>query len=76
MMYRICLHHLSIVEAHKVELSQIPGAVVGEWSLAREEDFKEQDVVSFALAQVRAYDVASHGWFFWNWHDYDHYNGY
>ena len=48
----------------------LPGATVGEWSLARPGKFSESDEGEFALQQVLAYNHATHGWFFWNWHDH------
>eukprot|EP00277_Geminigera_cryophila_P005250 CAMPEP_0179420960 /NCGR_PEP_ID=MMETSP0799-20121207/9478_1 /TAXON_ID=46947 /ORGANISM="Geminigera cryophila, Strain CCMP2564" /LENGTH=133 /DNA_ID=CAMNT_0021194669 /DNA_START=36 /DNA_END=437 /DNA_ORIENTATION=- len=52
----------------------LEGAVVGEWSLARPSTHTEEQVKDFATSQVRAYNHASHGWFFWNWHDHDCYD--
>ncbi|CAK0894982.1 unnamed protein product, partial [Prorocentrum cordatum] len=64
--------HLDICEDHGLEVASMPAALVGEWSLARPGRFAEEEIAAFAAAQVRAYDTASHGWFFWNWHDHEH----
>lgn len=66
--------HLDATAEHAREVAQLPGAVVGEWSLARPcDDFCEEEMAEFARHQVLAYNHASHGWFFWNWHDYEFY---
>merc|ERR1740129_1387933 len=69
--------HLDICEDHGLELGSLPAALVGEWSIARQASasrFTEEEKASFAMAQVRAYSTASHGWFFWNWHDHETYD--
>mmetsp|Transcript_66762 Transcript_66762/g.186175 ORF Transcript_66762/g.186175 Transcript_66762/m.186175 type:complete len:590 (-) Transcript_66762:105-1874(-) len=63
--------HIDVVAEHARELAQLPGAVVGEWSLARPSDFPDQETSEFAEEQVLAYNHSTHGWFFWNWHDHD-----
>lgn len=66
--------HMEMVAEHARELAQLPGAVVAEWSLARDlKDVPEEKMQEFAVKQVMAYNHASHGWFFWNWHDFDFY---
>lgn len=67
--------HLDLCEEHARELSLLPGSVVGEWSLARENDqrFSEAEMAEYAAAQVRGFAAASHGWFFWNWNDHEYY---
>ncbi|CAK0901510.1 unnamed protein product [Prorocentrum cordatum] len=52
-------------------LRALPGAVVGEWSLARPPHVLATDEMElqFAEAQVDAYAAASHGWFFWTYSD-------
>ncbi|CAJ1400856.1 unnamed protein product [Effrenium voratum] len=65
--------HVEVVSGHAMELHLLPGAVVGEWSLSRPGPFPEEEQADFARKQVLAYNHASHGWFFWNWHDYDFY---
>lgn len=62
--------HLDVAAAHGRELYDIPNAVVGEWSCARSKPFKEDEIKEFASIQVSAYGLASHGWFFWTWHDH------
>lgn len=63
--------HLQVVAEHARELKLLPGAVVGEWSLSRPGNFTDEERAEFAVQQVLAYNHASHGWFFWNWHDHD-----
>lgn len=65
--------HLQVVTEHARELALLPGAVVGEWSLSRPSsaDYPLDEQKEFALRQVAAYNHASHGWFFWNWHDFE-----
>lgn len=65
--------HVDVVSSHALELKSLPGAVVGEWSISRPGQFTDEDQADFALKQVLAYNHASHGWFFWNWHDHDFY---
>lgn len=64
---------LRAVEDHRAELASFP-CVVGEWSLAlggrgRAALPAAQGMAIFAAQQLRAYEAASHGWFFWNWRD-------
>eukprot|EP00927_Polykrikos_kofoidii_P068439 TRINITY_DN63801_c0_g1_i1.p1 TRINITY_DN63801_c0_g1~~TRINITY_DN63801_c0_g1_i1.p1 ORF type:complete len:596 (-),score=88.70 TRINITY_DN63801_c0_g1_i1:439-2226(-) len=64
--------HLQVVHEHARELALLPGAVVGEWSLSRGgRQFSSGEQADYALAQVAAFNHATHGWFFWNWHDYE-----
>lgn len=67
--------HIEIVQSHACELASLPGAIVGEWSLSRPDSdkFSDEDMRNWATQQVLAYNHASHGWFFWNWHDYERY---
>jgi len=65
--------HVDVVHSHALELKSLPGAVVGEWSISRPGRFTDEDQADFAQKQVLAYNHASHGWFFWNWHDHDFY---
>lgn len=66
-------------QAHRKELLTMPGAVVGEWSLALGDGSIGKrthiDAVSklFGRLQLAAYEAASHGWFFWTWKDAPHY---
>jgi len=63
--------HISVVADHARELALLPGAVVGEWSLARPGNWSEAEDAEFASHQVLGYNHATHGWFFWNWHDHE-----
>lgn len=65
--------HLQVCEAHAQDLGLLPGAVVGEWSLARQNNvrFSEEEKSAFGMSQIAAYGAASHGWFFWNWNDHE-----
>ncbi|CAE7040211.1 exgA [Symbiodinium sp. CCMP2592] len=65
--------HIEVVAEHARELKLLPGSVVGEWSLSRPGYFSEEEKADFAQKQVVAYNHASHGWFFWNWHDHAFY---
>eukprot|EP00931_Biecheleriopsis_adriatica_P074250 TRINITY_DN48353_c0_g1_i1.p1 TRINITY_DN48353_c0_g1~~TRINITY_DN48353_c0_g1_i1.p1 ORF type:complete len:566 (-),score=118.06 TRINITY_DN48353_c0_g1_i1:118-1815(-) len=65
--------HLDVVAEHARELKHLAGAVVGEWSISRPGDWTDEEKAEFAARQVLAYNHASHGWFFWNWHDHDFY---
>ncbi|CAE7616304.1 exgA [Symbiodinium microadriaticum] len=65
--------HIEVVAEHARELKLLPGSVVGEWSLSRPGHFSEEEKADFAQKQVVAYNHASHGWFFWNWHDHAFY---
>mmetsp|Transcript_191 Transcript_191/g.454 ORF Transcript_191/g.454 Transcript_191/m.454 type:complete len:431 (+) Transcript_191:1-1293(+) len=65
--------HLEVVAEHARELKSLPGSVVGEWSLSRPGQFIDAEKADFASKQVAAYNHASHGWFFWNWHDHAFY---
>ncbi|KAJ1488423.1 hypothetical protein T484DRAFT_1783301, partial [Baffinella frigidus] len=66
--------HASVVEEDARTLAGLAGAVVAEWSLAgpagRSTGYTEEEVCDFAVLQVRAYNHATHGWFFWNWRDH------
>ena len=66
--------HVRVVEESARSLCLLEGAVVGEWSLARPAAFSEAEVCDFARRQVQAYNHATHGWFFWNWHDHQFYD--
>jgi len=67
--------HLQRVKKHADDIRQLP-ICVGEWSLAMSKrtansrylPLKESRAL-FARAQRKAYDDASHGWFFWTWKD-------
>lgn len=63
--------HLQVVRRHGQVLRSLPGAVVGEWSLARPAQVLATDEMNreFAEAQLEAYRSASHGWFFWTYCD-------
>eukprot|EP00403_Amphidinium_massartii_P023490 CAMPEP_0178386368 /NCGR_PEP_ID=MMETSP0689_2-20121128/8525_1 /TAXON_ID=160604 /ORGANISM="Amphidinium massartii, Strain CS-259" /LENGTH=407 /DNA_ID=CAMNT_0020006705 /DNA_START=14 /DNA_END=1234 /DNA_ORIENTATION=+ len=61
--------HLGMVEEHARQLALLPGAVVGEFSLARQSTFSDEEQVEFAGHQLRGYNHSTHGWFFWNWND-------
>jgi len=63
--------HSEVVVEDARSLALLPGSVVGEWSLARPGSYSEEEVADFGVAQVRAYNHALHGWFFWNWHDHE-----
>eukprot|EP00928_Gymnodinium_smaydae_P043824 TRINITY_DN2929_c0_g1_i3.p1 TRINITY_DN2929_c0_g1~~TRINITY_DN2929_c0_g1_i3.p1 ORF type:complete len:411 (+),score=77.39 TRINITY_DN2929_c0_g1_i3:436-1668(+) len=66
--------HLDVVLDHARELALLPGAVVGEWSLARpSSSFSDEEMAEYAEKQVLAYNHSTHGWFFWNWHDFEFY---
>jgi len=63
-----------VVEESARSMLYLEGSVVGEWSLSRPSKHSEDQVRGFALQQVQAYNHASHGWFFWNWHDHEYYD--
>lgn len=65
--------HLQVTADNARDLKLLPGAVVGEWSLSRPGTWTDDEKAEFAVHQVLAYNHASHGWFFWNWHDHDFY---
>jgi hypothetical protein len=66
--------HCDVVEESARSMCLLEGAVVGEWSLARPSPHTEDEVRDFARRQVLAYNMSSHGWFFWNWHDHKFYD--
>jgi len=62
--------HLQMVQEHARQLALLPGAVVGEFSMARQSSsYSEEEQKEFTQHQLRAYNHSTHGWFFWNWHD-------
>ncbi|CAK9106196.1 3-beta-glucanase 1) (Exo-1 [Durusdinium trenchii] len=65
--------HVDVVACHALELKCLPHAMVGEWSTSRPGQFSEAEQADFARQQVLGYNHASHGWFFWNWHDHEFY---
>jgi len=66
--------HIREVKSSMRELQEYP-IVIGEWSLAIGSGAqpgqlsKSEMRKRFAHAQLAAYAQASHGWFFWTWHD-------
>jgi len=69
--------HFSEAQKRTELLKGFPACCVGEWSLALPQKATEQlDNVKleevyrhFAMAQLEAYESATHGWFFWTWND-------
>uniref|UniRef100_A0A7S4UFH4 glucan 1,3-beta-glucosidase n=1 Tax=Guillardia theta TaxID=55529 RepID=A0A7S4UFH4_GUITH len=66
--------HVAVLQDEARELTHLHAAMVGEWSASRPGPYPEEEVKDFVMQQVLAYNHSSHGWFFWNWHDYSFYD--
>jgi len=68
--------HLKQAEERAELLDRLPTCCVSEWSLAmpagltaRMGEESKNAYRRFAQKQLKSYEVATHGWFFWTWKD-------
>lgn len=63
--------HVAATRRHGGVLATLPGAVVGEWSLARNGEYSHHEVSAWCQSQCKTWELnATHGWFFWTWRDH------
>ena len=62
--------HLRAVRKHGTILLNLPGSLVGEWSLSRPGRVTDDQIKEWGEVQAKQYGKSSHGSFFWNWKDF------